>query len=114
LHQLLTETEDRNKTTLAVALGASNYRPAIPKLIELLRAEMSLLRGCAAQSLGELTAIEAEAALVDALAIETDAYAKERMNIALQNIRQSRNPESERNESETRPRNKRLAEPPAK
>ncbi len=87
LDQLLVETEDSNKTTLALALSASGYRPAIPRLIELLQANMNLIRTCAARALGELRAVEAESALINALSSETDEYAIQQMDLALERIR---------------------------
>lgn len=75
---------------LAVALGVVGYRPAIPSLIHALGDPDHVLRGCAAWSLGELRALDAEPALRLAISQETDTgYPMERMQEALAAIVQS-------------------------
>lgn len=71
---------------LAAALGAVNYRPAIPVLIAALNDSDGSLRGCAAWSLGALKATEAVEPLQKALKHETHSYAKTRMREALGEI----------------------------
>ena len=72
---------------VAIALGACGYRPAIPDLISLLTTDSGMLHGCAAWSLGELVATESETALINALSSETDEYAIQQMDLALERIR---------------------------
>jgi HEAT repeat protein len=60
-----------SRNLLAYALGAVGYRPAIPKLIEALTDPG--IRGSAAVALGSLGAVEAKAALQNALDCETDS-----------------------------------------
>jgi hypothetical protein len=72
---------------LVSALGAVGYRPAIPYLIDALKESDSWLRGAAAWSLGILRDMRAIEPLGQAYAVETDGYAKERMRVALIEIR---------------------------
>jgi len=84
-HYLL-RTELPERRTLAVALGAVGYQPAIPALIAALQHDDLSLRGCAAWSLGELRAVEAAPTLMHALSIETENYPRQRMKEAIDRI----------------------------
>ncbi len=85
--QLQREEDVGVQQTLAVALGACHYRPAIPALLELLEHPNATTRGCAAWSLGVLRAKEARAGLEHALSHETEPYPQARMEVALNEIR---------------------------
>ena len=89
LARLLIEESDGAKQMIALAVGACGYRPAIPGLMTLLEADSGMLRGCAAWSLGELVAVEAEDALVNRLLSESREYPIERIINALKKIRES-------------------------
>lgn len=85
--RLSLEQDDGVRQMVAIALGACGYRPAIPDLISLLTTDSGMLHGCAAWSLGELVATESETALINALSSETDEYAIQQMDLALERIR---------------------------
>jgi HEAT repeat protein len=86
LRRLRLDTDESTKGELATALGELHYRPAIPVLIEQLGARGVWLRSQAAAALGVLRAHEAEPALRRALANETEPYAHNRMQTALEEI----------------------------
>jgi HEAT repeat protein len=77
------ESDDGVRAMLSAALGAVQYKPAIPILVQALREDDRSLRGCAAWSLGELGAKDSLPALQDALTTETDSYARTRMEEAI-------------------------------
>lgn len=81
--ELLRHFLKEKRTWYAIALGAVGYRPAIPYLIDALTSSFGMVRGGAAWSLGELRAKEALAPLKQALPIETERYAQERMREAI-------------------------------
>lgn len=82
------ETDQGVRTMLAAALGAVGYQPAIPTLIEALSYDgPEALRGTAAWALGVLRARAALPALEEAVQREHQAYSKERMVIAIGQIR---------------------------
>jgi len=83
------EEDIRVRQELVGALGSSGHREAIPLLVEALKDTDSILRGDAAKSLGQLAAREATEPLSRALAIETESYPKERMEAALEIIRET-------------------------
>jgi HEAT repeat protein len=74
------------RSTLAVVMGPIHYQPAVPRLIRALADEDGGVRGCAAWSLGLLLAPESIPALQKALAIETQHWAKNHMQDALNKI----------------------------
>lgn len=80
------ETDPAVRSMLAAALGAVGYQAAVPALIAALASSDPNLRGSAAWSLGALQAQDALLALSQALQIETESYAKERMQIACSQI----------------------------
>ena len=72
---------------IIVALGGVRYKPSIPLLMSALQDTTDgSMRGSAAWSLGYLKAKEAIELLKQALAHETEWYAKERIEVALQEI----------------------------
>ena len=68
---------------VCVALGNIADAQAVPALVEALRHELLLVRGHAAWALGAIGGPEAEAALRDALASETDADVSEEIEDAI-------------------------------
>ncbi len=83
------EVERDVLTTIASALGAVDYRPAIPLLTQALKDQEGTLRGCAAWGLGIICATEAEEALRAALARETEplgSYNHARISEALEAV----------------------------
>jgi HEAT repeat protein len=81
------ETDQGVRTMLAAALGAVEYEPAVPALMEALTYDgPEGLRGTAAWALGKLQAREALSALEEALQREQDAYSHERIFIAIGQI----------------------------
>ncbi len=70
----------------AVALGAIGYQPAVPNLINALSSNLGSIRGGAAWSLGEMKVFDAQEALINALKIEQDKYALDRIQEALKKI----------------------------
>jgi len=87
LERFIQEDDDGVRQTLAIALGAVHYRPAIEALRQKLRNPSGMLRGCVAWSLGELHAVEAIQELEEALRREEHSYARARMQAALVQIR---------------------------
>lgn len=71
------------KGDLIAGLGAVNYRPAIPLLIELLEDPNGILRGIAAWALGVMAAEAALDPLRYALVRESDLWARDRMEEAI-------------------------------
>lgn len=80
------QEDDDIRQTLAIALGAVGYRPAIPYLIQALSSPSQMLRICAAWGLRSLHATEAKDAIQSALAQETDAYSIDEMSKVLRSI----------------------------
>jgi len=78
------------RSTLAVVMGSIHYQSAVPTLIRALADEDDSVRGCAAWSLGLLLPAESVPALLQALAVETSSWAKERIQGALDKISQIR------------------------
>lgn len=74
---------------IAAALGAVGYRPAVPKLVLMLKEASATTRGCAAWSLGTLRSKEAGRALEQALNVEANSYAANRMKEAIEMIKTS-------------------------
>jgi len=72
---------------IALALGAVNYLPAIPILIEALTDSDASLRGSVAWSLGVLNAKEAIGFLETALTREKNSYASRNMKEALDTLK---------------------------
>ena len=83
---ILSHFINEKRTWFAIALGAVNYQPAIPYLIDALASSSGMVRGGAAWSLGKLCAISARKELESALSVEKDSYANERMREALEVI----------------------------
>ncbi len=71
------------KGDLVAGLGAVNYRPAIPFLIELLEDSDAIMRGTTAWALGVMAADEAFDPLRRALDRESDWWTMERMEEAI-------------------------------
>ena len=97
----MTEDEFRNKfrrspvkrtkrrgllRNVAVALGNSGDRRAVPVLVEALSDHEPLVRGHAAWALGRLGGSEAKYALESRLQIEEDSYVREEIQLALDEI----------------------------
>jgi HEAT repeat protein len=78
------------KRALIVALGAVDYRPAVPTLIEWLKCPDPSQRGGAAWSLGAMRAQEAQDPLKRALQREHSDYPRERILDALLELRKAR------------------------
>jgi HEAT repeat protein len=74
------------RSTLAVVMGPIHYQPAVPRLIRALADKDVGVRGCAAWSLGLLLPRESTPALKKALATETQQWAKNHMQDALDKI----------------------------
>jgi HEAT repeat protein len=89
MHQFEVENALPVRRMLACVLGAVNYKPAIPHLIQCLQDSDASLRGCAAWALGILRASEAVDGLRKALTRETEAYPKVRIQEALHLINNS-------------------------
>lgn len=88
LRRLLKERSHKYRNCwLAAALGAVGYRPATPELIVALADSNEWIRGMAAWSLGILRANEAVEPLKHARSVETESYARDRMWVALEEIR---------------------------
>ncbi len=77
------------RSTLAVVIGPIHYQPAVPRLLGALKDEDGGVRGCAAWSLGLLLAPESIPALQQALAVETQNWAKNHMRDTLDKIAQA-------------------------
>lgn len=71
----------------AVALGAIGYQPAVPYLTNALNSTLGSVRGGAAWSLGEMKVSDAQEVLTNALKIEQDKYALDRIQEALEKIK---------------------------
>jgi len=83
MKRLEIEESDGVKSALIYALGAVDYKPAIPLLIPNLSNPDRAIRYCAAQSLGEMHAQEAKDALQRALNMESNTYTAQIMREAL-------------------------------
>ena len=86
LSRFRAERNNGVRQMLALALGATGYRPSAAALIASLTDKSGALRGCAAWSLGILRVREANKALRHALTKEKDKYAANRMKEALEQI----------------------------
>ena len=84
LAQYLKEKDEEVKDWQVIALGAVQYRPAIPYLIQALHHDR--LRSYAALALAELQAKEAIPMIQEALAHEKDEYEQKLINQALQKL----------------------------
>jgi epoxyqueuosine reductase len=71
---------------VAVALGNSKCREAVPALVRALADEEPLVRGHAAWALGQIGNVEAEAALLERRPVERDAGVNEEIDAALKEI----------------------------
>ncbi len=83
------EGDDGIRQLIAIALGAVNYQPAVPYLIQALSSSSEILRLCAAWALKDLRAQEAKQPLEQALEHETDSYTVDEMKKALMVISSS-------------------------
>ena len=83
MEQFNREGDDDIRQLIAIALGAVNYQPAIPYLIQALSSSSEMLRLCAAWALKDLRAQEAKQPLERALEHETDSYTVDEMKKAL-------------------------------
>ncbi len=83
------EQDEGMQRAFLTAFGAVGYRLAIPLLLQALRDPVDATRQCAAWSLGELKAHEAQDPLRQALAQETDPYVAGVMKKALKALRQT-------------------------
>ena len=80
------QEDDDMRQTLAIALGAVGYQPAIPYLIQALSSPSRMLRLCAAWGLRSLKATEAKVAVQHALEQEEDDYTIHEMKKVLRSI----------------------------
>lgn len=86
LERFAKEQELGVKRMYTAALGAVMYLPAVATLVQALLDADSSLRGSAAWSLGRLKNTTAVSPLEQALQRETDAYARQRMQEALETL----------------------------
>jgi len=84
--QILKHFINEPRLWFAAALGAIGYRPAIPYLLSALNSNLENVRGGAAWSLGVMKVTDAQEALMNALKIEKDQYALDRIQEALDRI----------------------------
>lgn len=77
---------------VAVALGNSGDRIAIPALVEALKDPHPLVRGHVAWALGRLGGTASKEALVSALAVEAEAWIREELEAAIQALHQPAHP----------------------
>jgi HEAT repeats/HEAT repeat len=90
------EPDEGMQRAFLTAFGAVGYRPALPLLLQALRDPVDATRQCAAWSLGELKAHEAQDPLRQALAQETDPYVTRVMKKALKALRQTSHSEEKK------------------
>jgi HEAT repeat protein len=84
MRRLTVESDRSLRHWLVASLGGVGYQPAVPALLRLLSDPDSVVRHMAARSLGLLRAVEARAAIEEALAREVDSYPRRQMEQTLE------------------------------
>jgi HEAT repeat protein len=91
LRQFDKSSNEGIRSTLALALGKVQYRPAIPSLIASLRSKRDVNRRCVASALAELGAMEAVEPLQQAIAQEQHAHTRAEMSRYLDQLMHTAN-----------------------
>lgn len=87
LQRLIHERRLKTRTSyLPIAIGSVGYQSGIPELMRELSSGIRWMRGGAATALGVLRAKEAKEALQRAINVESDSYALQQMQFALNEI----------------------------